>query len=242
MIPRVIHYCWFGKNSMPPLAAKCIDSWKKYLPDYKLILWNEHNFDINSVRYVKEAYSVRKYAFMTDYVRLYILNHFGGIYMDTDVEVLKRLDDLLHLPGFTGFESENNVPTGIIASEPKNEWIKEQLTWYENKHFLNPDGTPDLTSNVQIISKNMAVNGFELRNSYQVYKNCMHFFPTDYFCPKSRSGKISITPNTYCIHHFAASWLPWHLKLKKLFFNSIVGPQITEDLVRFKRKLVKSQY
>lgn len=223
---------------MPDLAIRCMSSWKKYLPDYHLQLWNENNFDISAITYVREAYSARKFAFVTDYVRLYVLYTIGGIYMDTDVEVLRSIDWLLDLPGFTGFESDKDVPTGIIACEKNNVWAKEQLQWYEGKHFLNPDGMPDLRSNVDIISGNMASNGFILRNSYQVYMDCMHIFPKDYFCPKSRTGIMKITPNTYCIHHFAASWLPWPLKMEKFFYNRILGPQITDFLVRMKRHLI----
>jgi hypothetical protein len=242
MIHKVIHYCWFGRRQMPASAVRCMDSWKKYLPDYELQLWNEDNFDIHSVPYVQEAYEKRKFAFVTDYVRLYALYHFGGIYMDTDVEILKSLDDLLILHGFTGFESETDVPTGIMACEQFNEWAKEQLTWYEDKHFINADGTLDMTSNVEIISRIMAANGLVLKNSYQVYMNCMHIFPKDYFCPKSRTGIITLTPNTYCIHHFAASWLPWYLKVKGFFFQDILGPQITDFLIQAKRKFIKHQY
>jgi Glycosyltransferase sugar-binding region containing DXD motif len=241
MIPKVIHYCWFGKNKMPALGVKCMDSWKKFLPEYELRLWNEDLFDVHSIPYVLEAWHARKYAFVTDYVRLYVLYHFGGIYMDTDVEVVKNLDDLLYLPGFSGFESDKDIPTGIIACEPNNEWAKEQLNWYEGKHFLKVDGSADLTSNVQIISDNMAANGFILKNSYQVYKSCMHIFSKDYFCPKSRSGMITLTSNTYCIHHFAASWLPFHLQLKRFFFQSILGSVTTDFLVGIKRKLIKEK-
>ena len=110
MIPKIIHYCWFGRGKMPELAQKCLDSWKKQLPEYDYKLWNEDNFDINSVPYVKEAYEARKFAFVTDYVRLYALYHFGGVYMDTDVEVLKPLDRFLELPAFSGFESDKEIP------------------------------------------------------------------------------------------------------------------------------------
>jgi hypothetical protein len=223
---------------MPALAIKCIDSWKKYLPNYELRLWNEENFDIHRVRYVKEAYEARKYAFVTDYVRLYALYHFGGIYMDTDVEVLKSLDDLLHLPGFSGFESATEVPTGIMACEKQNEWAKEQLEYYKLKHFLKADGTTDLTTNVQVISGIMEANGFRLHNSYQVYKNCMHIFPKDFFCPKSRTGILTITDNTYCIHHFAASWDTLYMKIKRFIFQRILGSLVTDFLVNMKRRIL----
>lgn len=237
MIPKVIHYCWFGGKPLPNLARTCLDSWHEYLPDYQLRLWDDSTFDVSSNPYVNEAYQLGKYAFVSDYVRLYALYHFGGIYLDTDVEMIKTLDDLMTLPGFSGFESEKDVPTGIMACEPFNEWAKEQLSWYEGKHFLKNDGKPDYTSNVEIISGIMASNGFALNNTYQVYKNCMHFFPRDFFCPKSRSGKINITSNTYCIHHFAGTWLPLKLQVKRYFFKKILGPAITDFLVQGKKTL-----
>ena len=239
MIPKIIHYCWFGRGKMPEMAIQCIESWTKYLPDYELKLWNEDTFDINSIVYVKEAYEARKFAFITDYVRLYALYTFGGIYMDTDVEVIKNLDDLLELPAFSGFESEKEIPTGIMASEQHGAWAKEMLAYYNGKHFLKPDGTPDMTTNVEIISSLMSANGFVLKNSYQVYRSYMHIFPKDYFCPKARSGLITLTDNTYCIHHFAGSWQPMSQKIKKYFFQKIVGVVITEKLIRFKRFLLK---
>jgi hypothetical protein len=210
---------------MPALAIKCMASWKAQLPDYKFRLWNENSFDINSNFYVREAYLSRKYAFVTDYVRLYALYNFGGVYMDTDVEVLKSLDDLLHLPGFSGFESDKDVPTGIMACEPYNEWAREQLAWYEGKHFIKPDGRPDLTSNVEIISKTMGRNGLVLNNSFQVYKECLHVFPKDYFCPKSRTGIVTLTSNTFCIHHFAASWLPGTERLNDSSLKKFLVPK-----------------
>jgi len=237
VIPKVIHYCWFGRGKTPQIAIQCISSWKKYLPEYELFLWNEDTFDINSVPYVREAYEARKFAFVTDYVRLYALHKFGGVYMDTDVEMLKGLDDLLRLPAFSGFESETEIPTGIMASEQYGEWAEEQLQYYEGKHFIRPDGSYDMTTNVEIISSIMATNGFKLENGYQVYKGCMHIFPKDYFCPKTRSGIIKLTPNTYCIHHFEGSWQSWGVKAKKFFFRKILGLQLTEFLIRTKKKI-----
>ena len=225
---------------MPSLAHKCIASWKKYLPDYELKLWDESNFDLNSNTYTKEAYGARKFAFVTDYVRLHALYHEGGIYMDTDVQLIKTLDDLLGLPAFTGFESDVDVPTGIMASEKGGVWAGEQLAYYNDRHFLL-NGSPDLTTNVQIISGTMAQNGFLLNNSYQVYKDNMHVFPKDYFCPKSRSGVVTLTKNTYCIHHFNGSWQSPGLKMKKFLFHKVLGTYFTDKLVRMKRSVIKKK-
>ena len=127
MIPKKIHYCWFGRNPLPESAQKCIASWRKYLPDYEIKEWNEDNFDINVNLYVKQAYESRKFAFVTDYVRLYALASEGGVYMDTDVEVLKTFDPFLHHHAFSGFENNNYVPTGMMASEKNGKWVTELL-------------------------------------------------------------------------------------------------------------------
>jgi hypothetical protein len=242
MIPKTIHYCWFGRDEMPEMAIKCINSWKKYLPDYTLKLWNEDNFDINCNSYVKEAYQIRKYAFVTDYVRLHALYHEGGIYMDTDVEIIKPLDDLLHLPAFSGYESNkySNFPTGLMASAPEGVWVKEQIAYYNNKHFINPDGSYDMTTNTITISKIMTANGFELNGKYQVYKNDMHCFPKDYFCPKTSTGVIKLTGNSYCIHHFAGSWRNRSLgqKIKLFILRKMIHPKISDKLINIKRKLI----
>lgn len=210
MIPKKIHYCWFGRGKMPELAYKCIESWKKYLPDYEIKEWNEDNFDLDLYPYTREAYDNRKFAFVTDVVRLYALYHEGGIYMDTDVEVIKPLDKLLHHTAFSGFEDEHNIPTGIMASEKGGQWAKENLDYYNDRHMVNPDGSLDLTTNVIIITNIMLPYGLKQNNTYQDFPNLITFYPNDYFCPKQQSI-ITITNNTHCIHHFAGSWMPkWH--------------------------------
>jgi mannosyltransferase OCH1-like enzyme len=241
MIPKIIHYCWFGRGPMGKLELKCINSWNKYLPDYELKLWNEDNFDLNLNPYALEAYQARKYAFVTDYARLYILYNQGGIYMDTDVEVLKSFDKFLSHPAFSGFEGDKYVPTGIMASEKNGIWAKEQLEYYNGRHFILPDGTLDMTTNTQIISGIMESNGFLLKNGYQIYKNCMHMYPYEYFNPL-QYGKIIITENTHCIHHFASSWNPGKRKFKKFIFKKIVGGKLTYLLVKLKRKILKRPF
>ena len=237
MIPKIIHYCWFGRGPMPELALKCIESWHKYMPDYEYRLWNEDNFDINCNPYVKEAYEARKFAFVTDYVRLYALYTEGGIYMDTDVEILKPYDDLLNLSGFIGFEGTKYSPvgTGTIACLPNGEWVQEQLHEYEGIHFIQDDGTFDLLTNPFRITAVMKNNGFIQNGKEQVYKD-MHIFPVEYFCPRQTTGEIFITENTYCDHHFMGSWAGksgnWKQKLK-----SVIGQKNMTRLIKLKRKL-----
>lgn len=218
MIPKIIHYCWFGRGPLPDLAVKCINSWKKYLPEYEIKEWNEDNFDINLFSYVKEAYENRKYAFVTDVVRLYALYHDGGIYMDTDVEVLKSLDPFLNNCAFSGFEDDTMIPTGIMASEKGGKWAKDNLDYYVNRHFMKSDGSMDMETNVSIITKYMLPLGLKQNNTYQVFPDLITIYPKDFFCPKSKlDGKIYLTNNTVTIHHFAASWTsPTHRFVRKI--------------------------
>ena len=207
-IPKIIHYCWFGGKELPEEAKKCIESWKKYCPDYEIIEWNENNFDLNSNDYVREAYDAKKWAFITDYVRLYVLVKYGGIYMDTDVEVLKSLDPFLNDDAFSGFESNKSIPTGIMASKKNQPLMKELLDYYKNKHFKRKDGTYDLTTNVIIITNICKKYGLKLNNEKQVI-NGFSLYPKDYFCPKSLiTGIIELTDNSHTIHHFSGSWVP----------------------------------
>lgn len=206
MIPKKIHYCWFGGNPLPEMAVKCIASWKKYCPDYEIIEWNENNFDVTCCNYVREAFEVKKWAFITDYVRLKVMVEFGGIYMDTDVEVIKSLDIFLHERAFSGFESETAIPTGIMACEKNFPLFQEMLKEYEQRCFILPDGTFDITTNVVYITKACLKKGLRLNNTYQVLDG-FALYPKEFFCPKSLdTGEINCTENTYTIHHFSASW------------------------------------
>lgn len=206
MIPKVIHYCWFGGKPLPEDAVKYIDSWKKYCPDYEIKQWNEDNFDIGCCAYTKEAYAAKKWAFITDYVRLYAMVNEGGIYMDTDVEVIKPLDRFLEHRAFSGFEDAYNIPTGIMACEKGFPLFIELLKDYDNRHFLNSDGTYDMTTNVITITDMCRKHGFVANNLYQEVSG-FALYPNDFFCPKSYiTGEISLTENTVTIHHFAGSW------------------------------------
>lgn len=237
MIPKKIHYCWFGGKPLPEEAKKYIESWKKFCPDYEIIEWNEKTFDLSQNIYVKEAYENKKWAFITDYVRLWVIYNYGGIYMDTDVEVLKNLDTFLQHKAFSGFESNSSITTGIMAGEKGNNWFKLQLDYYENRHFVNPDGTLDLTTNVTTIT-NITKNNYPivLDNTYQNLNDIV-IYPNDYFCPKDHfTGKIIITDNTLCIHHFAGSWTSDNYKKynkQKYLLYKCFSPKIAGILVWF---------
>lgn len=215
MIPKIIHYCWFGGNPLPESAVKCIDSWKKYCPDYAIVEWNEDNFDISSLDYTREAYQAKKWAFITDYVRLYALATVGGVYMDTDVEVLKNIDIFLEEFGFSGFERVDAVPTGIMAAEKGNLFILQLMEEYNSLHFIREDGTNDLTTNIVRITDAATKRGLKLNNKKQTVCD-FTFYPKEFFCPKnSRTMEIKLTDNTYTIHHFQGSWDTDRKKIRK---------------------------
>lgn len=214
MIPKKIHYCWFGRGELPPLAKKCIASWKKYCPDYEIIEWNEDNFDINCCPYVKEAYATRKFAFVSDYVRLFAMFTQGGIYMDTDVEVVRSLDEFLIHDGFSGFESDIHIPTGIMAGKEGFPLFRHLLDYYFERSFVRPDGSLDMTTNTVIITDMLTQKGFQPTGKFQIIDG-FALYPKDYFCPyNDTSGVLSKTENTATIHWFNKSWLPWHTRLR----------------------------
>ncbi len=208
-IPKIIHYCWFGGAEKPKLAQKCIKSWKKHCKGYELIEWSEKNFDISKAPlYVRQAYEAKKWAFVTDYVRLFAMTQFGGIYMDTDVEVVKNLDKFLENRAFSGFENETMISTGIMASEKDFPLFCELLKYYDEAVFIKDDGSYDVTTNVILITNLCLKHGLRQDNSFQVIDG-FALYPKDYFCPKSwATHEIERTKNTVTIHHFAASWSP----------------------------------
>ena len=207
MIPKKIHYCWFGGNPLPDDALRYIESWRKFCPDYEIKEWNESNFDMDSYPYAREAYDSRKFAFVSDVARLYALYTEGGIYMDTDVEVLKPLDGFLKYDGVSGFESSTQIATGLMASRDLHPLVKEWLDEYEGIHFVREDGSLDLTTNVTRITNSCLRYGFVPDGTLQTVRD-FTFFPSEYFCPKDyRTGALNVTENTYTIHHFAGSWL-----------------------------------
>ena len=237
MIPKTIHYCWFGRGAMPQLAKDCIASWHKFMPDWEYKLWNEDNFDVEAVPYTKEAYEEKKYAFVSDYVRLWALEREGGIYLDTDVEIFKPFDDLLACYAFAGFEGSKHMPIGtcVMASVAQGEWVREMLDAYKCRHFVNSEGKNDLTTNVQFITKIMCENGLVTDGKEQIYKD-LHVFPVDYFCPRQTTGEYLKTENTYCDHLGMGSWLE-NNKCWKNKFGKIVGEKTMINLIKLKRMI-----
>lgn len=210
MIPKIIHYCWFGHNELPPLAKRCIASWRNFFPNYEIKEWNEENFDVNSIPYTAQAYKHKKFAFVSDYARFKILHEYGGIYFDTDVEVIKSLDDIIEKGAFFGLENESHFacnPGLGFASEPRFHLLKEMLNLYANMQFENASGKLNKKTIVEYFSDFLLKKGLQPTSGIIEFQGT-YIYPPDYFCPKpSEFGKIQTTENTRTIHHYAASWV-----------------------------------
>lgn len=249
-IPKIIHYCWFGGNQLPPLAKKCIDSWRFYFPEYKIQEWNEKNFDINCNAYVSEAYKAGKWAFVSDYARFYILYKYGGIYFDTDVEVIKNFDHLVEKGAFFGCQRDGwddiftiSVAPGLIAvASPEMEFYREMIHLYEQKHFINKDGSYNLTTIVEYTTDLLMKHGMKNKVGIQKISD-ITIYPTTFFSPIDiLTKKIYITENTYTIHHFSGSWLSGRKRIinyiKSIVFEKL-GRENIRNVIEMKRKILK---
>lgn len=245
-IPKVIHYCWFGGNPLPPLAEKCIASWRKYLPDYEIKRWDESNFDVNIIPYTKQAYEAQKYAFVSDYARFWILYNYGGVYFDTDVEVIRSMDDIIAAGPFMGCENsykagakpnELGVNPGLgLGVNPGLDLYKEILDLYDILQFIQHDGKLNLKTVVEYTTELLCRKGLQNQEGIQNIAE-INIYPIDYFNPKDyESGKITITDNTKSIHHFAASWMPPRAKYGAIlnrWIIKVIGLSASRKLVGF---------
>ena len=243
MIPKVIHYCWLSNDPLPEKLQLCIASWKKYLPDYKIIKWDLHRFPLDKSIWVKEAFEHKKYAFAADYIRLYALATEGGIYLDSDVEVLKSFEDLLQYPYFVCVEnSPQGVEAATIGAEKGTAWICKTLEYYKNKHFVESNCTFN-TAVLPYIIKKTIENNFTLKfinnpSEFIDDKKIVCILPSDYFSPKNYvTKKKHITQNTYSIHHFAGTWQPlWKKILLRVWVPlSVKFPRFTQHIKRIFR-------
>ena len=241
MIPKVIHYCWFGGKPLPKKAQKCIESWKKYLPDYEIRRWDESNFDVNIIPYTQEAYAKGKYAFVSDYARFWIIYNQGGVYFDTDVEVINPLESIIENGPFLGVECQDTTQITInpglgFAAESGMNAIKDIMELYRQFHFVNEDGSICYKNIVEITSEYLSLKGLVNIDSIQ---ECAGFtiYPVDYFCPVSfEKRQLCVTANTRTIHHFAESWVPKPTRFKNAI-GRLLGQNFLQTLVRIKRIL-----
>ncbi len=207
MIPKKIHYFWFGGNEKPKSVVKCINSWKKYCPDYEIIEWNETNFDVHCMPFVEQAYEAKKYAFVSDVARLIVVYEHGGIYMDTDVEVIKPLDDLLKNKAYMSFENDEYVNSGQgFASQAGVHFFKEHIDEYIYDVFIKEDGSFNILGCARVATRLVEKKGIELNGKEQIIDD-VHIYPAEYFNPyDSITGRLKKTSNTYSIHWYDQSW------------------------------------
>lgn len=228
MIPKVIHYCWFGRNSLPESAIKCINSWQTFFPDYEIKEWNEDNFDVNIIPYTQEAYEAKKYAFVSDYARMWVLYHYGGLYFDTDVEVIKPMDDIVERGPFMGIEGDNMDGTSLAVNPGLGlgavkglDLYKEILDYYSNFHFLVDGGGFNTIAIVRITTQILFNNGLSNDNILQKVAS-VWVYPSDFFNPLDDiTGKFNVTENTRSIHWYTKTWMNKQNPLRKWLVRMI---------------------
>ncbi len=237
MMQPTIHYCWFGGNPKSPIIEKCIASWRKYFPDSEIIEWNEDNFDVQCNLYVRQAYEAKKYAFVSDYARFWILEKYGGLYFDTDVEVIRSFGDLLDSEALSGFETPEFVAPGLVlyAKNPHHPIIRDAKEWYEQASFLDENGERIKINVCGMFTNILKSHGFCPNNQLQTCGG-MTLYPTDYFCPYNDAmGVLKKTKNTYCIHWYAKSWMsPGRILRNRItrIIHRIFGVDIKQKLMK----------
>lgn len=216
MIPQIIHYCWLSNDPIPDQLQEYIKTWKKFLPDYEFILWDFNRFNKNSSIWVQEAFSKKKYAFAADYIRIFAVYHYGGFYLDSDVEILKSLNNLLHLKAAICWQSENDgFEAACFGAEKGAPWLKKCLDYYKNRHFILSDGKIDIKPLPRIMEETLRKANYRIKSVFSLNEavqsedtNTLAILPSSFFSPKSfKTRLINVTEQTYSIHHFAASWV-----------------------------------
>jgi len=240
-IPKVIHYIWLGPKPLDKVSKKCMKTWEEVLFDYEIVRWDDEKCKniIEANLYARQAYDAKKYAFASDYLRLYVLYNYGGIYMDTDVKVIKKLDEFLNLPAFTSFQDDSMILTALMGSEKGGKWVERLLKYYDGKEFIDSNGNIDYTTNVTIITEMSEQIGLVRNGKQQVLRDEVYIFPREYFCPLDtrNSRRNKITNNTYAMHLYNGSWTPWYRrvfsKIKKktgLNVEKILGKKLYDKL------------
>lgn len=240
MIPKIIHYCWFGGNPLPKSVIKCINSWKKYFPDYEIKEWNESNFDVNLMSFTREAYSVKKYAFVSDVARFWILYHEGGLYFDTDVEVVASFDNILQKGAFMGVETPSdgiNMPTvnpGLgLGCEAKNLVWKSIINYYMTLHYQDINGQK-IPGTVVTHTTKVLVEQYGLKPNNEIQKlDGVTIYPVDFFNPfNDLTGVLKKTRNTRSIHWFSKTWIDrpmWYFRITRVL-HLVFGIRMLEKV------------
>ncbi len=251
MIPKTIHYCWFGGNPLPEDALKCIASWKKFCPDYEIVEWNESNTDLESCDYVKEAYQAKKWAFVSDFVRFQVLYDNGGVYFDTDVELLKPIDPIIEKGPFMGIESFPGdyvgndstmvVAPGLgIAADRGNQFYREILDYYRSVHFIDGNGVMNMDTVGMHVTGLLLNQGLKTENSFQTVRG-INIYPKEFFNPmNANSGRVELTENTVSIHHYAGTWVSGKTKIRDKgfqFIYRVFGEKTASGMKKLYRKL-----
>lgn len=240
-IPQKIHYCWFGNGEKPAIVLHCIESWKKYMPDYEIIEWNEENYDVHKAAFMEEAYAHKKWAFVSDYARFDILNEYGGIYVDTDVEFLKPIpEDILNQTAFTGYESAGTVNPGLIyAAVPSFPITKEILEKYNAMHFIVNGNMVYKT--VNMVTMEVLLSHAELRHGTFQIVDGLAIYPYAFFCGYNQDVmEYDIHPETISVHHYAGTWMDKSLKRQvQTIIKKVLGIEVYKKLLHMKRYLQK---
>lgn len=248
MIPKIIHYCWFGPNPLPKSAQRCIASWRKFFPDYEIKEWNEYNFNVNMLPYTKDAYEAKKYAFVSDVARFWVLYNYGGLYFDTDVEVIKPMDDIIAKGAFMGWELPNSdgkssvAPGLCLGSEKGDPLYKEILDKFASMSFWNSEGKRNTYSMVPMVTDLLIDHGLKHDGTMQKVDGTT-IYPSDYFCPMDpTTGIVEKTPNTVSIHWYDSSWMNqdticFKLHLLKNSLNRLLGKKFAKIVGNLKLKL-----
>lgn len=251
MIPKIIHLCWLSGDPYPQKIQRCLDSWKVHLPDYEVMLWDCNRFDLKSSRWVEQAFGARKYAFAADYIRMFALYNYGGIYLDSDVEILKSFDEFLELPYFVGVENAGTIEAAIIGAEKGCDWIKACLDYYQDREFVKEDGQMDIRMLPEIMNETIqklkpvyvlpsGSSIAELKKKEKDMQERLYVLPCEYFSPKVfDSRQVILTPHTYAIHHYQNSWFSHkafvYYRTRTLLIR-VFGYRFVRNIERFLRK------